>query len=334
MVFIITFCGLHAADPANTAQASYYKPEFQLMENGMYSSLGLGSRETMLCFLSNQIKLIKVNFYDASGVSGSSISDVPLYTFNPLEETLEEARIRIANKEFGRLLQDTGWSPNQKFKLAFRFLSITEAMVFFTAQSSFTAIPSGSAYTVPENAVNAEPLQLASYPGDASAIAWPGIRRATLVVFDRDGKLIYNGDSKSNAYLDTNMAVIEGFDLHIARRFLTNGCTGVLNVFIVNRDSGKEISEAYDLSHGRYPYTARPLISLDVRKPNPVLKISGGLPGILMNLQVFSDLSSEPLQIPITFDNVGLACWTNMSKVPIQFFNFGPDTAAAARKKP
>ena len=285
-------------------------------ETSSYDMLGFGDSETLLQFMTDQIKLVHIGVYQQNGSGGFYGSPYYQYDKNT-RETLGEFINRVSQEEFQRSLNVNGYDPNQEFSLKYYFKNMAESGQFWADKVSFRPKKIGASYTVPDNIASLLNVETSSLPGGMLACYWKGIREASLTVFDRDGSLIYN-DRVSRDRRTQDFRVIVDQELIIARRLITNGYSGTLTVSLSNGESLVYLIQGGSFVY--YPKVIQPLVGMSVGNDGITISVSGGAPQESISLLCYTDLSLPPHEELLTLDNVGCLVWTNTLKSPMGFF--------------
>jgi|GEM_PF-2628182 len=306
------------ATTTNEQQEFSFNPETCL-----YNRLGFGNESAMLRFMWEQVKYVTIVITDQSG---DFDFNSPPYEYFREAESFEEFVSRTSNLLLKHAIEVNGFSTNQ-LKIRYGFKSgntngrnnqVSYLTHFGTFDVDFTPQAVTGGYIVPTKVISSLNLWM---PADGVLrIPWMQVKRASLIVFDQVGKLVYSGDTVQNNINDRNFAIDQYVTLNIGRKFVTNGYSGILTVALdKNRPGG-----TYLLKDGvfvPYPSTISPFLAITQKKSQVIVEIMGGAPLQEIALLCSTNLNSRPSERIITLDEVGSVKWTNTSSSPTGFFS-------------
>jgi hypothetical protein len=137
-------------------------------------------------------------------------------------------------------------------------------------------------------------------------------------VFDKNKKLVYQGDTDVNRFDDKDFRILKNYSVSVCRSFLTNGYTGVLTM-----SSGLNFSGMYHIGDGELIYDQRseqPVTTI-TQKSGFKIGVIGGAPFQSITLLCTTNINDPPHEEVLTLDAVGSLTWTNTMNSAMGFFS-------------
>lgn len=279
-------------------------------ETSLYDHLPYGSYENLFTFQRAQARRLQAGIFDPSDSNKFLTTEFCVINEG---ETLEEAALRIFNKEMAKR---TNVVEGRSLEVKYYFTSPIglAAPQFFGRMYFIPTRDIDGTYSVPQSITNSLDLQII-FDAKMIDIWWPNITRATLVVQDQSETTIYKGDTLLQKDGD-EFSVRPGRRLIIPGRFLTNNTLNVtLTVTLKNGVNAVYVNGVRDTY-----VKNNPVLTMKITDTKPIISIVGGAPLQEMILRKFTDLNLPPQEVSITLDSTGSATWIDNSPSSIMGF--------------